>query len=61
MKVGVQLPEVERVVRWPEVRRMAVLAEDALGWMTLLLTLVISKLLLTLFICKHSANSHPCK
>lgn len=29
MKVGVQLPEVERVVRWPEVRRMAVLAEDA--------------------------------
>lgn len=29
MKVGVQLPEVERVVRWQEVRRMAVLAEDA--------------------------------
>jgi probable F420-dependent oxidoreductase len=29
MKIGVQLPEVERVVRWPEVRRMAVLAEDA--------------------------------
>jgi probable F420-dependent oxidoreductase len=29
MKVGVQLPEVERVVRWDEVRRMAVLIEDA--------------------------------
>jgi alkanesulfonate monooxygenase SsuD/methylene tetrahydromethanopterin reductase-like flavin-dependent oxidoreductase (luciferase family) len=28
MKIGVQLPEVERVVRWPEVRRMAVLAEQ---------------------------------
>jgi alkanesulfonate monooxygenase SsuD/methylene tetrahydromethanopterin reductase-like flavin-dependent oxidoreductase (luciferase family) len=28
-KIGVQLPEVERVVRWDEVRRMAVLAEDA--------------------------------
>ncbi|MFP5331173.1 MAG: TIGR03619 family F420-dependent LLM class oxidoreductase [Acidimicrobiia bacterium] len=29
MKVGVQLPEVERVVRWPEVRRMATQIEDA--------------------------------
>jgi len=28
MKIGVQLPEVERVVRWPEIRRMAMLAED---------------------------------
>ena len=28
-KFGVQLPEVERVVRWDELRRMAVLAEDA--------------------------------
>jgi alkanesulfonate monooxygenase SsuD/methylene tetrahydromethanopterin reductase-like flavin-dependent oxidoreductase (luciferase family) len=28
MKIGVQLPEVERVVRWPELRRMAVLAEQ---------------------------------
>ncbi len=27
MKVGVQLPEVERVVRWPELRRMAEAAE----------------------------------
>ena len=27
MKVGIQLPEVERVVRWPELREMAVLAE----------------------------------
>lgn len=29
MKVGVQLPEVERVVRWPEVARMARLVEDS--------------------------------
>lgn len=29
MKIGVQLPEVERVVRWPEVERMAIAAEDA--------------------------------
>jgi alkanesulfonate monooxygenase SsuD/methylene tetrahydromethanopterin reductase-like flavin-dependent oxidoreductase (luciferase family) len=28
LKVGVQLPEVERVVTWPEVRDMAVTAED---------------------------------
>lgn len=28
LKVGIQLPEVERVVRWPELRRMAVAAED---------------------------------
>jgi alkanesulfonate monooxygenase SsuD/methylene tetrahydromethanopterin reductase-like flavin-dependent oxidoreductase (luciferase family) len=28
VKVGVQLPEVERVVTWPEVRDMAVTAED---------------------------------
>ncbi len=28
MKFGVQLPEVERIVRWDELRRMAVLAED---------------------------------
>ena len=27
IKVGVQLPEVERVVRWPEVREMALTAE----------------------------------
>ena len=27
MKIGVQLPEVEREVRWPELRRMAELAE----------------------------------
>ncbi|MGZ8482215.1 MAG: LLM class flavin-dependent oxidoreductase [Candidatus Limnocylindria bacterium] len=27
MKVGVQLPEVERLVRWPELRRMAAIAE----------------------------------
>lgn len=27
LKVGVQLPEVERVVRWPELRAMAVTAE----------------------------------
>ncbi|MFN2418601.1 MAG: LLM class flavin-dependent oxidoreductase [Candidatus Limnocylindria bacterium] len=27
MKIGVQLPEVERVVRWPELREMAVTAE----------------------------------
>jgi probable F420-dependent oxidoreductase len=29
LKVGVQLPEVERVVRWPELREMARTAEDA--------------------------------
>lgn len=29
VKFGVQLPEVERVVRWPEIRAMAVLAEDS--------------------------------
>ncbi len=29
MKVGVQLPEVERVVRWPEVKRMVRLIEDS--------------------------------
>ncbi len=28
LSIGVQLPEVERVVRWAELRRMAVLAED---------------------------------
>jgi alkanesulfonate monooxygenase SsuD/methylene tetrahydromethanopterin reductase-like flavin-dependent oxidoreductase (luciferase family) len=28
LKVGVQLPEVERVVTWPEVRDMAIAAED---------------------------------
>ncbi|MCL1600211.1 MAG: LLM class flavin-dependent oxidoreductase [Actinomycetia bacterium] len=28
LKVGVQLPEVERVVTWPEVRDMAIQAED---------------------------------
>ena len=28
-KIGVQLPEVERVVRWDELRRMAVLAEES--------------------------------
>jgi probable F420-dependent oxidoreductase len=28
LKVGVQLPEVEREVRWPEVRQMAKTAED---------------------------------
>src|SRR5687767_11826480 len=28
LKVGVQLPEVERVVRWPELREMARMAED---------------------------------
>ena len=28
LRVGVQLPEVERVVTWPEVRDMAVTAED---------------------------------
>jgi probable F420-dependent oxidoreductase len=28
LKVGIQLPEVERVVRWPELRRMAELAEE---------------------------------
>jgi probable F420-dependent oxidoreductase len=28
LKVGLQLPEVERVVRWPELRDMARLAED---------------------------------
>jgi probable F420-dependent oxidoreductase len=29
MKVGVQLPEVESVVRWPEISRMARLIEDS--------------------------------
>lgn len=29
LKVGIQLPEVERVVRWPELRDMAVTAEQA--------------------------------
>lgn len=29
MKVGVQLPEVERIVRWPEIARMARQIEDA--------------------------------
>jgi alkanesulfonate monooxygenase SsuD/methylene tetrahydromethanopterin reductase-like flavin-dependent oxidoreductase (luciferase family) len=29
LKVGVQLPEVERVVRWPELRQMALTAEEA--------------------------------
>lgn len=29
MKVGVQLPEVERDVRWPEIREIALSAEDA--------------------------------
>src|SRR5262245_15130559 len=29
LRVGIQLPEVERVVRWPELRAMARLAEDA--------------------------------
>jgi probable F420-dependent oxidoreductase len=29
LKVGVQLPEVERIVRWPELRDMAVAAEQA--------------------------------
>ena len=28
LRVGVQLPEVERVVTWPEVRDMAITAED---------------------------------
>ncbi len=28
LKVGVQLPEVERIVRWPELRRMAASAES---------------------------------
>src|SRR5712691_7486699 len=28
LKVGVQLPEVERVVRWPEIADMARAAED---------------------------------
>jgi alkanesulfonate monooxygenase SsuD/methylene tetrahydromethanopterin reductase-like flavin-dependent oxidoreductase (luciferase family) len=28
LRVGVQLPEVERVVTWPEVRAMAIMAED---------------------------------
>jgi len=28
LRVGVQLPEVERVVTWPEVREMAITAED---------------------------------
>ncbi len=29
IKVGIQLPEVERIVRWPEMRAIARLAEDA--------------------------------
>ena len=29
LKVGIQLPEVERVVRWPELRAMARLADEA--------------------------------
>jgi probable F420-dependent oxidoreductase len=29
LRVGIQLPEVERVVRWPEIRAMARLAEEA--------------------------------
>jgi alkanesulfonate monooxygenase SsuD/methylene tetrahydromethanopterin reductase-like flavin-dependent oxidoreductase (luciferase family) len=29
MKVGIQLPETERVVRWPEIERMARLVEDS--------------------------------
>jgi probable F420-dependent oxidoreductase len=29
MRVGIQLPEVERVVRWPEYRSLAVLAEES--------------------------------
>ncbi len=29
MKIGIQLPETERVVRWPEIERMARLIEDA--------------------------------
>ncbi|HVV58202.1 MAG TPA: LLM class flavin-dependent oxidoreductase [Gaiellaceae bacterium] len=29
MRIGVQLPEVEREVRWPELRRLAVAAEEA--------------------------------
>lgn len=29
LRVGIQLPEVERVVRWPEIRAMARLAEQA--------------------------------
>lgn len=29
LRVGLQLPEVERLVRWPELRAMAVLAEQA--------------------------------
>jgi alkanesulfonate monooxygenase SsuD/methylene tetrahydromethanopterin reductase-like flavin-dependent oxidoreductase (luciferase family) len=28
LKIGVQLPEVEREVRWPELASMARLAED---------------------------------
>jgi probable F420-dependent oxidoreductase len=28
LRVGIQLPEVERIVRWPELRSMAQLAED---------------------------------
>ena len=28
MRIGVQLPEVERVVRWPELARMARAAEE---------------------------------
>ena len=29
MQVGIQLPEIERVVRWPEYREMAIAAEQA--------------------------------
>ncbi|NNF70262.1 MAG: LLM class flavin-dependent oxidoreductase [Acidimicrobiia bacterium] len=29
MQIGIQLPEIERVVAWPEYRQMAVLAEEA--------------------------------
>ena len=29
MKIGIQLPETERVVRWPEIERMARLIEDS--------------------------------
>ena len=28
VKIGVQLPEVERLVRWPEYRAMAIAAEQ---------------------------------
>jgi probable F420-dependent oxidoreductase len=29
MKIGIQLPEIEREVRWPEIREMVVLIEEA--------------------------------